>query len=727
MFQIGEGLRPRRSAGRTGRRGTTGSGQTRSIYITGVSSGAHRLAAYALWTLAAAGLVLITPAPAEAYIGPGAGFVLVSSFLAFLTTVFIAGLTLLLWPFRTAWRFFRRPRRGPAHARRLIVVGLDGQDPGLTERFLSEGKLPNFQKLLERGSYSRLRTTFPSVSPVAWSSFSTGTNPGRHNIFDFLDRDRRTYLPRLSSTAIDDARRYLRFGRFRIPLERPALRSLRKSKPFWSVLGEHGIWSTILRVPITFPPDRFHGAQLSAMSVPDLRGTQGTFTLFTTRPAADKFKEGGTRLPIVVRGDRIETVLAGPENPFVEGAPPLEVPVRIDLRRTSSEAIVTMGGARVTLQSGRMSDWVSVSFRAGPGVRIAGICRLQLLEMAEHVSVYVTPINIDPDDPAMPISHPPFYATYLAKRVGKFATLGLAEDTWALNEGVLNTTDFLAQAYDIDREREAMFFAALDRLRSGALVCVFDGTDRIQHMCWRDPGEIEKLYRHNDALIGRITQALGPDDLLMVLSDHGFTSFRRGLNLNSWLLAEGYLALKSGADGTGEWLRDVDWSRTRAYALGLNGLFLNLEGREGSGIVKPGADADALKKEIIRRLSGLVDEETGDVGVTEVFDTAALYDGPYRANAPDCLVGYNTGYRHSWNSATGVVAGPVFEDNLKAWSGDHCVDPRLVPGVLFSSRKVDARDPALVDIAPTALRTFGVTPPPYMEGTPLFNFTSGVA
>jgi predicted AlkP superfamily phosphohydrolase/phosphomutase len=199
------------------------------------------------------------------------------------------------------------------------------------------------------------------------------------------------------------------------------------------------------------------------------------------------------------------------------------------------------------------------------------------------------------------------------------------------------------------------------------------------------------------------------------------------VNVNGWLRAEGYLVLKTGADGASEWLRDVDWGRTRAYALGLTGLFLNLQGREGSGIVSPGAEAEALKREIIGKLTGLVDDGTGEVGVREAFDTAALYDGPYRANAPDVLVGYNAGYRHSWNSATGVVAGPVFEDNVKAWSGDHCVDPRLVPGVLFSSRKIDARDPSLVDIAPTALRTFGIEPPPYMEGTPLFEFGTGPA
>jgi hypothetical protein len=405
----------------------------------------------------------------------------------------------------------------------------------------------------------------------------------------------------------------------------------------------------------------------------------------------------------------------------------LEVPLRIDLDRAKNGAAVTIDGTRVVLEPGRLSDWINVRFRAAPGVRIAGICRLQLLEAGDHVSLYVTPINIDPEKPAMPISHPPFYATYLAKRIGKFATLGLAEDTWALNESVLGRGDFLQQAYDIDREREAMFFASLDRLRSGALVCVFDGTDRIQHMCWRDAAEIEKLYAHNDALIGRIVKSLRADDLLLVLSDHGFTSFRRCVNANGWLREQGYLVLKPGADGTREWLQDVDWSRTRAYALGLTGMFLNLKGREAAGIVPPGPEADALKKEIIRKLSGLVDADIGEVAVTEAFDTRALYDGPYRSNAPDFLIGYNAGYRHSWSSATGVVAGPVFEDNLKAWCGDHCVDPRLVPGILFSSRKVDARDPALVDIAPTVLRTFGVAPPPYMEGTPLFQFTAGQA
>jgi predicted AlkP superfamily phosphohydrolase/phosphomutase len=681
-------------------------------------------------------LLLGTPSPAAAYVGPGAGIAFVSSFLVLFTTGVLAFLSILLWPFRTAWRFIRHARRPKAKIKRLIVVGLDGQDPNLTDRYIKEGKLPNFKRLADQGCYHRLRTTFPSVSPVAWSSFSTGTHPARHNIFDFLDRDRRTYLPILSSTRIGRVEKTLKLGRYRIPLKSPELRLLRKSRPFWSILGEHNIWSTILRVPITFPPDRFYGAQLSAMSVPDLLGTQGTFLLFTTRPSGNGFKEGGKRVVLERNGDRIDTAIEGPENELVEGKPPLLIPLGIDLDRANRHAHLTVDGNRLSLRLGQLSDWVTLSFRAAPGMKVRGMCRMMITEMGEHFSLYVTPLNLDPDKPAMPISHPSYYAIYLAKKLGRYATLGLAEDTWALNEGVIDDGTFLELTYDIDRERESMFFAALEKLRRGTLVCVFDATDRIQHMFWRylEDGHpaargvtdaehrdaIEQLYAHNDALVGRVMENVGDDDLLMVLSDHGFNSFRRGVNLNSWLHQHGYLTLKDGVDGSSEWLRDVDWSKTQAYVLGLTGLFLNLKDREAEGVVEPGEEAARVKAEIIERLSGLVDEEKGETGIRKVFDTSRLYAGPYLENAPDMLIGYNAGYRVSWDCATGVVAGPVFEDNVKPWSGDHCIDPRLVPGVLFCNRAIDRDDPALIDIAPTALQQFGVDPPAYMDGKPLF-------
>ena len=674
--------------------------------------------------------------PLLAYIGPGAGVALLSSFLVLLTTMVVVVFSLLLMPFRLLWRAIRRKKRLKPWVKRLIIVGLDGQDPQLTERFMKEGKLPNFSKLADRGCYRRLRTTFPSLSPTAWSSFATGTDPAKHNIFDFLGRDTRTYLPVLSSAHIGDVEKFLKIGKYRIPLRKPELRLLRKSKPSWTILGEHEIWSTVLRVPITFPPEEFHGAQLSAMCTPDLLGSQGTFFLYTTRPADTKFKEGGIRVALPAGGDRFQTSVKGPENAFLEGKPPLEVPMTIALDRAARRARVQLDGTAVDLKEKELSDWITLSFKAAPAIKVSANCRMMITEMDEHFSLYVTPLNIDPENPAMPISHPSYYATYLAKRIGPYCTLGLAEDTWALNEGVIDDATFLKQAYDIDREREQMFFVALDRLRKGTLTCVFDGVDRIQHMFWRyfEKGHpaarsasgsehadaIEKIYRHSDELVGKVMARLRRDDMLMVVSDHGFASFRRGVNLNAWLLSKGWLALKEGGDGTAEWLREVDWSRTKAYALGLTGMFLNIEGREGKGIVKPGEDAARVKAEIMAALKGLRDTGTGETAVNEAFDTAKLYSGPYLPNAPDLIIGFNAGYRTSWDGATGVVSGPVFEDNTKAWSGDHCIDPRLVPGVLFASRKIDRKDPALVDIAPTVLRLFGIDPPAHMDGKPLY-------
>ena len=676
--------------------------------------------------------MLATARPAEAYVGPGAGFALLSSFLVVFTTLVAALASLLFWPFRMLWRRFRGGAPPRSRIRRLVIVGFDGQDPALTDRFMADGHLPNFQKLKEAGAYRRLQTTFPSVSPVAWSSFSTGTQPGRHNIFDFIDRDRRTYLPVLTGAHVGRVTKYFRLGRYRIPRERPEIRLMRKSKPFWVVLGEHRIWSTILRVPITFPPDRFYGAELSAMSVPDLLGTQGTFLLFTTRQSGERFAEGGVRVAVTVSGDRIDASVEGPENPFAADGRPLTTPLRITLDRPKKQAAIESDSTQLTLAVGELSGWVTLRFKAAPGISVSGITRLLLIEMDDHVSMYMSPINLDPAKPAMPVSHPGYYSMYLAKRIGPYATLGLAEDTWALNEGVTNERVFLQQTYDIDRERQDMFFAALDRLRKGTLVCVFDATDRIQHMFWRylDPKHparrtapdghqdaILDLYRHNDAMVGLVMQKLGKDDVLMVVSDHGFNSFRRGVNLNAWLRQEGYLTLKPGADGRGDWLADVDWTATRAYSIGLTGIFLNLEGREAQGIVQQGAAAAALKAQIARKLSGLRDG--AEIAIREAFDTATLYSGPYVENAPDLLIGYNAGYRVSWAGATGIVAGPVFDDNTKAWSGDHCIDPRLVPGVFFCNRKIDAETPALVDIAPTALKLFGIEPPPYMDGRPL--------
>ncbi|MGH9538016.1 MAG: alkaline phosphatase family protein, partial [Terriglobales bacterium] len=336
--------------------------------------------------------------------------------------------------------------------------------------------------------------------------------------------------------------------------------------------------------------------------------------------------------------------------------------------------------------------------------------------------------------PDLPISHPVTYTIYLAKLFGPYATLGLAEDTWALNEEVLDDSAFLSQCYGNHDDRERMFFDALEKTPQGLCACVFDTTDRVQHMFWRyldkdhpavrdltedqKPRVIQDLYDRMDKLIGRVMQQIDGETLLLVISDHGFKSFARCMNLNAWLHQNGYLALKEGKSESGDWFEDVDWSRTRAYTMGLNGLYLNLKGREREGIVEAGAEAETLKEELRSKLDGLVDPASGKAGITGMFDCDAVYAGPYVDNAPDLIVGYGEGFRASWDSVMGKVTANIFEDNLKAWSGDHCVDPRLVPGVLFSNRKIAIEKPAIVDVAPTILKLFGLELPSYFDGKP---------
>ncbi|MBD3857479.1 MAG: alkaline phosphatase family protein [Acidobacteria bacterium] len=545
-------------------------------------------------------IAVAAPSTADAYIGPGAGFAVLGSFAVIFVTMLLAGASLLVWPFRMLWRAIRRRTKSKPLVKRLIVLGFDGQETTITERMMAEGELPNFQKLAASGCYSRLRSTFPSITPVAWSSFTTGTNPGKHNIFDFLDRDPRTYLPRLSSTEIGSVDKVLKLGKLRIPLAKPSIRLLRKSKPFWTVLGEHNIWSTIIRVPITFPPDKFYGAQLGAMCIPDLLGTQGTFLHFTTRPGGESFQEGGLQFELRANGSEnsFEGTIEGPENSFFEGNPPMTLPLQIDVDRENGRALVSVNGDSLELEPMVLSEWVKLSFKAIAGMKVTGICRMMVTEMDEHVSLYVSPINIEPEKPAMPISHPGYYCSYLEKKLGSYATLGLAEDTWALNEKITDDHTFMTQTTDIDNEREQMLFTALDRLRKGTLVTVFDATDRINHMFWRyteeghpaaegieDPDyahAIENQYRRNDEIVGKVMERLGEGDVLWVMSDHGCTSFRRGVNLNAWLMENGYLALKDGANPSEPWLQSVDWSRTKAYAVGLVGIFLNIKGREAN-------------------------------------------------------------------------------------------------------------------------------------------------
>jgi predicted AlkP superfamily phosphohydrolase/phosphomutase len=406
----------------------------------------------------------------------------------------------------------------------------------------------------------------------------------------------------------------------------------------------------------------------------------------------------------------------------------------VTLDTDQRRATIRVGKDSITVGPQEYTPWMTIPFKG-----CQGIARMYIQTWtAGEFELYVTPINIDPEKPALPIAHPLVYSIYLAKTLGKFATLGLAEDTWALNEGVIDEDAFLKQADLIFEERKKQLFDAIDKTSTGLVTCVFDTTDRVSHMFYRylDEGHpanrgrdveryqhvIPEMYARMDTLIAEVQARLGedPDTVLMVISDHGFCSFRRGVNLNTWLRDEGYLVLKGDATVSGDWFENVDWSRTKAFTLGLTGIFLNRKGRERHGIVEPGAEARALCLEIQSKLERLCDPESGQVIMNSIFLTEEVHSGPYADLAPELMIGYKRGYRHSWDCATGAVSGEVFSDNTKSWSGDHCVDPRLVPGVFWCNRAINTETPNLMDIAPTVLEQFGVEVPGYMMGAPLF-------
>jgi predicted AlkP superfamily phosphohydrolase/phosphomutase len=669
--------------------------------------------------------------PSYAYIGPGAGFAFLGSTLVFVAAALLFVATIIFWPLQLFFRaLFRRGIPRTARSRRVVIVGLDGLEPSLVDQYMQEGKLPNLSMLAKEGSYSRLKTTLPALSPVAWSTFQTGVNPGAHNIFDFLTRDKRHCLPLLSSTTTEPARKFLKLGKWRFALDKPKIRILRRSQPFWKILGEQGIFSNVLRVPISYPPEPFYGNQLSAMCTPDLRGSQGTFSFFSSEAIGPSGHGDGTAggecYALEKKGEYWQASVVGPQ---VEGE---NLTIPFSLKCGKDEAILSFNNLETCLKVGTYSPWVELEFKKGRK-KVYGIARFLLRSISPHVKLYVTPINISPEKPALPIGHPILFPIWLAKRNGPFGTLGLMEDTWGRNEHALDDESFLAQAYLAHDEREKMFFDLLERTKEGLCACVFDASDRIQHMFWRyldkahpSPCEsdrfaatIPEMYQRMDELVGRVRAKLDPEDTLIILSDHGFSSFRRGVNLNSWLLAEGYLALKSGTEPEGDYFKNVDWSKTRAFAVGLTGMYLNRRGREVQGIVAE-SEVAQLKAEIGAKLQALRDPQSNAQAIRKVYDSEREYKGLYAKEAPDLIMGYAPGYRVSWESVTGAFEKDIFTDNTKAWSGDHHIDPEIVPGILFSNLKLKAADPAIAEIAPTVLDLFAVPVPKYMEGRVIF-------
>lgn len=613
--------------------------------------------------------------------------------------------------------------------KKVIVIGLDGMEPSIVEAMMARGELPHFSQLQQSGAYSRLRTTYPAETPVAWSSFATGINPGGHGIFDFVRRDPETYLPDYALNG---------FERPKSMFAQPRVVNRRGGLPFWKLLTDAGIPSTILRCPCTFPPDAIAGRMLAGVGVPDLRGSQGTGT-FYSQDKSERAKEN-EQFVLLDSGAQFPTRVIGPRNTRVK--PPAETlcEILVQADRGTGKLVIRTGGtpASVEISQGAWSPWVRLKFKVSMLQSLSGMVRFYARQISPHVEFYVSPVNFDPAAPLFPVTSPADYGRELAEQIGLFSTLGMAEDHGGLNNGRLDEAAFLAQCDLVLAEREKMTNFELARFKEGLFFVVFDTPDRVQHMLWRfrDPQHpfyekerasefdraIEEHYRRYDALLACVLEASDENTLLIVLSDHGFNTFRRAFHANNWLCENGFLTLTEGkkpGEELGDGFAGVDWSRTSAYAVGLAGIYLNLKGREQAGILE-GSEAEQARRAIQQGLSGLVDTETRQRAIQSVSRAEEIYSGAYVADAPDLLVNYAPGFRVSWQTAMGGIPHGQFEDNTRAWSGDHIIDPAAVPGILFLNRPASHNHADIRDLAPTILNYLGVPKHESMEGKSLF-------
>jgi predicted AlkP superfamily phosphohydrolase/phosphomutase len=662
--------------------------------------------------------------------GPGLrrGLLVLVSVMALAVGLALVGLTLVAGP----------GQAGAGGKPKVLVLGFDGMDPNIVDSLMAAGGMPNFKALAQRGSFSRLETSVPPQSPVAWSNFITGMNPGGHGIYDFIARDPATYLPYLSTTVTGAAKRTVKIGKYIIPLSKGEVTLLRKGKAFWEILEEHDVPTVVLRMPSNFPPIGKRTRAISGMGTPDILGTYGTFSFYSTKPYVLSPDVGGTIIVVSTFDNKVETKIVGPANSFLEGSPNAEIPLTIYLDPDYPVVKIAVEETELVLNEKEWSDWVPVTFKMMPLVSVSGIVRFYLKSVRPDFELYMSPVEIDPLAPAMPVSTPPGYSKELAERIGRFYTQGIAEETWALNEGRISEKEYLEQAEFVFDQTKKMMDYELDRFKWGLFFCYFSTTDPLQHMFWRvrDPrhpmydaqvaaeyaGVIEHYYARMDSVLGHAVERVGPEATVIVLSDHGFTSFRRNLHLNTWLYENGYIALRDDYRGTSdEFFENVDWSGTRAYALGINCLYVNQIGRERDGIVAPGPEKEALLDELVAALEAITDPKTGERVIAKAYKASDYYSGQCVNEAPDLVIGYNAGYRGSWETALGKITRTLLTDNAKRWSGDHCMAKEVIPGILFTSKPIQRMNPALYDLAPSILGEFGIEPDPSMNGSNVFS------
>jgi predicted AlkP superfamily phosphohydrolase/phosphomutase len=666
----------------------------------------------------------------------------------------------------------RGQRRPPSqYWQKLVILGFDGMDPDLVRQWVEEGKLPNIKRLMDQGGLYELQTTHSAESPTAWASFATGVNPGKHNIYDFLVRDTSTYLPDLGMVRREPAK--FLFGYF--PVARPKVHSTRGGTSFWVTAGQRGVRSSVLTVPVTFPPENVpNGELLSGLPLPDIRGTMGTFYYFATD--LSRYEEGNTEMGgilrrLVMENDVARTELAGPPNPIVrrqveeirrkgltlsdadraalaelQRGEDVRLPMTIRWNRNAKTASVNIDGRTIDLQPGHWSKWIDLEFRINFVVRVHGMAQLLLMNADNELQLYVSPVNWKPDNPPVPMSSPARFAGDLFDQIGYYRTLGWAEATWPLNELRMDEQTFMNDLYRAFDDRAQIILSRLTAREWDLLVGVIESTDRVQHMMWRlidarhpmyDAAlaakfgrSIERVYARADGFIGDVMQQIDPGTPVMIVSDHGFHSWRKAVNLNTWLVKNGYMTLQGAAPaekklddlfGGGTFWENVDWSRTRAYAMGIGQIYFNLRGREARGIVSPGAEAKQLADELAAKLLTMTDPDDGAPIIRAVYKRDDIYRGEYLANASELQVGMHEGYRVSWQTTLGGSPEGLVYPNMKKWSADHGgYDFTTTAGVLITNRRVTSPSPSIMDIAPTVLKYFGLQIPSGIDGKTLF-------
>ncbi len=625
-------------------------------------------------------------------------------------------------------------------AKKIIVLGMDGVDPGLVNRFVAEGQLPNFKRLIDKGYFGPLGTTLPPQSPVAWSSFITGTNPGGNGIYDFIHRDPTTFTPYLSTSRSFPSTKNLKIGEWNVPLTSGRVESMRRGPAFYTVLEKHGIDSTLYQIPANFPVTTKETKSVSGMGTPDLLGSYGVFTLFSEIPmAGSEHWSGGRLVRIFPFNHAVTTSLVGPANPFKNSQDESKIDVKI-YRDPSEEILrIKIQSHDLILKKGEWSDWLPLSFSLIPMfASLAGMVRFYVKDVHPHIKIYCTPINIDPMEPSMPICSPASFSKEISQAVGRFYTQGLPADTKGLSHGALTDEEYFEQAKIVMNESLRSFEYQIERFKEGFFFFYFSSTDQNTHMMWRlmDPSHplykpdapehvkdgVRYFYRQMDEVIRQTLSHIDSDTLLLILSDHGFAPFKREFHLSTWLVQNGFTVLKDPTrKDPGDFYDNVDWSKTKAYALGINGIYLNIKGREIKGSLDPSEGA-SVKAAIKALLPNIKDPDNGESVISRLYDAEEAYSGPFVGLAPDLVVGYARGYRISDEAVLGKFpSGDLVCTRQDPWAADHCMDPAVVPGILISNREWTKKDPGIWDMAPTILNAFGLPIPSEMDGRDIFS------